>query len=122
MATRIELTDVTAEQVIWSASPILDAKKNVVGVPIGKLYRLGSLGYHISPDRKYRVTVTYDNTTGQAVTAGGMGVIGGLFIPDKDARWPEANPADSLYRADAMHYLRVAQVSVASGREASHQP
>jgi hypothetical protein len=113
MATSIELVDVTQDKVIWSAAPTLGADGQVVGVPIGKLYRLGSLGYPIQPDRKYRVTVHYDNTTGAPVSAGGMGVLGGLFLPAKGAQWPAADKADSLFVKDAIHFLRVQPDSAA---------
>jgi len=107
MATKIELIDVTENKVIWSAVPTLDAGDNVVGVPIGKLYRFGSLGYPVRPDRTYRVTVEYNNTTGAPVEAGGMGVIGGLFVPAGDQTWPAAVKSDPLYVSDARHYLRI---------------
>ena len=87
--------------------PTLDAEKNITGVPIGKLYGLFKVGVPIRPDRTYRVTVTYDNSTGAPVEAGGMGVIGGLFVPEKGAAWPAANKSDTLYIQDAFHYLRV---------------
>jgi hypothetical protein len=121
-ATRIELLDVTENTVIWSAAPMLDAEQNVAGVPVGKLYRIGSLGYAIQPERTYRVTVTYNNTTGAPIEAGGMGVVGGLFIPAKGAVWPAANKADSLFIADAMHYLRVMTMTADSaGAAMSHE-
>ena len=107
MGTKIELAEVESGKVIWSGAPMLDAEKNITGIPIGKLYGLFKVGAPIRPDRTYRVTVTYDNATGAPVEAGGMGVIGGLFVPDKGAQWPTANKADPLYVEDAFHYLRV---------------
>src|SRR5512145_2700426 len=97
MGTKIELTEVETGKVLWSAAPMLDQEKNVVGVPIGKLYGWYKVGVPIRTDRKYRVTVYYDNPTGAPVDAGGMGVIGGLFVPDKGAKWPQAVKSDSLY-------------------------
>ncbi len=49
----------------------------------------------------------YNNTTGAPVEAGGMGVIGGLFIPAQGQAWPTAVKSDTLYAADARHYLRL---------------
>ena len=121
-ATRIELLDVKENRVIWAAAPTLDAEQNVAGVPIGKLYRLGSLGYPIQPGRTYRVTVTYDNTTGAPIEAGGMGVVGGLFVPARGAALPAANKGDSLFVADARHYLRVMNMTTDSaGTAMSHE-
>ena len=106
MGTKIELSEVETGKVIWAAQPVLDESKNVVGVPVAKLYGWFRLGVPIRPDRKYRVTVYYDNPTGQVVEAGGMGVIGGLFLPDRGATWPVADKSNSLYLLDAEHYLR----------------
>lgn len=115
MGTKIELTEVESGKVLWSASPILDEEKNVVGVPIGKLYGWFKVGVPIRTDRTYRVTVHYDNTTGAPIEAGGMGVIGGLFIPARGAAWPAPVKSDTLYVADAYHYLRVKKDSAAAG-------
>lgn len=120
LATRISLIDVAEDRVIWSAAPTVDAENNVVGVPIGKLYRLGRIGYPIRPGRRYRVTVEYHNPTGAPVEAGGMGVIGGLFVPDRGAAWPAAAKSDPLYVADARHYLRVGPAPAAAGQEHRH--
>lgn len=114
MGTRIELSEVETGKVLWSASPVLDEEKNVVGIPVGKLYGWFKVGLPIRTDRHYRVTVHYNNTTGGPVEAGGMGVIGGLFVPEKGAKWPEAMKADPLYIADAFHYLRIKRDSVPS--------
>lgn len=123
MATKIELIDVSQDKVIWSAAPTLDEGQNVVGVPIGKLYRIGSLGYQITPERTYRVTVTYNNSTGAPVEAGGMGVIGGLFIPAKGSVWPAVDRSDPVFTADAEHFLRVvrAPADTAGSGEGAHQ-
>lgn len=107
MGTRIELLEVETGRLLWSGAPVLDPEKNITGIPIGKLYGLFKVGAAIRPDRTYRVTVHYDNSTGGPVQAGGMGVIGGLFVPDKGAAWPVANKTDPLYVQDAFHYLRV---------------
>lgn len=115
MGTKIELTEVETGKVLWSAAPMLDQEKNVVGVPVGKLYGWFKVGVPIRTDRKYRVTVYYDNPTGAPVDAGGMGVIGGLFVPDKGVKWPQAVKSDSLYVQDAIHYLRLKQEASGHG-------
>ena len=35
-----------------------------------------------------------------------MGVVGGLFVPDRGVEWPPADRADSLYQLDYRHYMR----------------
>lgn len=120
MATRIELIEVESGKVIWSTAPRVDAEGNVVGVPIGKLYGLFKVGAPVRTDRTYRVTVQYDNSTGAEVEAGGMGVVGGLFVPERGTVWPSANKRDALYIQDAFHYLRVGQAPAAAATSGHH--
>ena len=101
----IELWDATTEELIWRGEPVRDANDRVVAVPIGKLYGLTRLGARIVPEHSYRVRVVYDNPTGHVVKEGGMGVVGGLFIPDRGVPWPGVDPTDSLYQQDLRHYL-----------------
>jgi len=102
----IEFVDVTAGHVIYRAAPVTDSTGHIRSVPVTRLYGWTRLGAHIVPDHRYRVTVYYDNPTGQAVPDGGMGVVGGLFVPDRGVEWPPADRADSLYQLDYRHYMR----------------
>src|SRR6266550_2254998 len=61
-----------------------------------------------APSRRYRVRVIYDNPTGRTISAGGMGVVGGLFMPQRDAVWPKTDPGDSLYQQDLRHFMGAA--------------
>jgi hypothetical protein len=106
----IELWDATTNELIWRGEPVRDAREEIVAVPMGKLYSLTHLGAQIVPAHRYRVRVIYDNPTGRVIRDGGMGVVGGLFVPDRDVPWPRVNPADSLYQQDLRHYLREASV------------
>lgn len=106
-AVRISLTDLTTGQVLWDAAPVVDAAGTVKGVPVGRLYRWNRIGAPITPDHVYRVTVEYDNPTGQVIREGGMGVVGGLFAPDEPEQWPVAQRSDSLYVLDMRHYLQL---------------
>jgi len=104
----IELWDATAGELIWHGEPASGRNGKSGAVPIAKLYGLTRIGAHITPSHRYRVRVVYDNPTGGVVSAGGMGVIAGLFIPDRGAVWPSADPTDSLYQKDLRHFLGVA--------------
>ena len=104
----LELIDATTGEVIWRAQPVRDSAQRLVAIPIGKLYGWTRLGAHIVPEHRYRVTAVYDNPTGHLLEGAGMGVVAGLFVPDKGARWPAANPHDSLYVADLRHAMRLA--------------
>jgi len=103
-AERITLEDVTEGRLIWEGFPIKDAEGNLKGVTIGRLYR--KLGVKIFPERVYRVTITYNNTTPDTLFRGGMGVVGGLFMPAGGVEWPKADTNDPLYALDRKHYLR----------------
>lgn len=106
LATRLEFVDATSGAVIYQAAPMTDSAGNVTGMPVNRLYGLGHLGAHIDPAHRYRVTVYYDNPTGHTIPDGGMGVVGGLFVPDAGVTWPGTNPTDSLYQQDYRHATR----------------
>jgi hypothetical protein len=103
----IELSDATTGELIWRAEPVRDERQDVRAMPIGKLYGLTHIGAHIVPAHRYRVRVVYDNPTGKLLPGGGMGVVAGLFVPDRDLPWPTINPGDSLYQEDLRHFLRL---------------
>lgn len=103
----IELWDATENKLIWRGEPAPHRDGKLGAVPIGKLYGLTRIGAHITPDHRYRIRVVYDNPTGGVVSAGGMGVVAGLFIPDRGAVWPSADPSDSLYQKDLRHFLGI---------------
>jgi len=103
----IEFVDVTSGQVIYRTAPVADSAGHVESVPVSRLYSWSRIGVHIVPSHHYRVTVFYDNPTGRAIPDGGMGVVGGLFVPDRGIEWPSADPNDSLYRQDYRHYMRL---------------
>lgn len=102
----IELVDAATGAVIWRATPVTDSAGHVLSMPIGRLYGWTRLGARIVPEHRYRVTVEYDNPTGRVLKAGGMGVVAGLFIPDRGVTWPAADTTDQLYRRDLLHALR----------------
>ena len=123
-ARRLEFADATTGQIIYQATPRTDSTGEIVGVPIARLYRWSRLGVQIVPTHRYRVTVYYDNPTGQLIPDGGMGVVGGLFIPDRGSAWPATDPADSLYQRDLRHAMRIGgshDMMMMSGHE-MHMP
>lgn len=103
-AVSIKLEDATADELIWEGFPVEDEDGKLVGVTLGRLYR--TLGVKITSDRRYRVTVTYDNPTTDTLYAGGMGVVGGVFMPSTARMWPWADKTDPLYVLDRGHYLQ----------------
>ena len=107
LARRLEFVDVTSGDTIYGVTPATDSAGDIIGVPVERLYRWTRLGAHIVPAHKYRVTVYYDNPTDHVIPNGGMGVVGGLFVPDRGVIWPATDPSDSLYARDLRHAMRV---------------
>jgi hypothetical protein len=101
----IEFWDVTTNELLWHGEPVPAPAGKASAVPLGKLYSLTRLGLQITPSHRYRVRVIYDNPTGHIIPDGGMGVVGGLFMPDRKATWPATDPSDSLYQQDLKHFL-----------------
>jgi len=106
-ADSLEFVDATTGSVIYRTRPITNAAGDIEGVPVARLYRWNRLGTHIEPAHRYRVTVYYTNPTGESIPDGGMGVVGGLFVPDRGVTWPATNPADTLYQQDYRHAARL---------------
>ena len=106
LAQGLDFVDLTTGDTIYNAAPITNTAGDVTGVPVEHLYKLTRLGFRIVPDHRYRVTVHYLNPTDSVIPAGGMGVVGGLFVPDRGAVWPATDPTDSLYNQDLRHAMR----------------
>ena len=101
----IELRDVTTGEVICREQPRTDSRGAVVSLPLVRFYRWNRLGVHILPEHRYRITAVYENPTGHLLHDGGMGAVGGLFVPDRGTTWPAVEPADSVYQSDLYHTL-----------------
>ncbi len=101
----IEFWDATSGKLLWHGEPAPAPRGEPNAVPIAKLYSLRGLGMRITPTHRYRVRVIYENPTGHTISNGGMGVVGGLFMPDRKAVWPPTNQSDSLYQQDLRHFI-----------------
>src|SRR2546426_7213690 len=101
----IEFWDVTAGKLLWHGEPAPASPGQPSAVPLGRLYGLTGIGLRITPAHRYRVRVIYENPTGHPILNGGMGVGGGLFMPDRKAGWPATNQTDSLYQQDLRHFM-----------------
>lgn len=104
LATHITLENVTTGETLWTGYPLLGEAGEVVGVTIGHAWR--KLGIKVSRENVYRVTVFYDNDTGAILPEGGMGVVGGVFMPGASGAWPRVNTSNELYELDRRHFMR----------------
>ena len=102
---RIEFWDATTNKMLWHGEPAPARPGKPSAVPITTLYSLSGIGLRITPSHRYRVRVIYENPTRDTIPNGGMGVVGGLFIPDRKAVWPATNTADALYQQDLRHFM-----------------
>ncbi len=100
-ASSLEWADATTGEVLWHAEPARDSAGRVLSMPVGRFYNWRRLGVHITPSHRYRITVAYDNPTGHLIVRGGMGAVGGLFVPEHGAPWPMAvDTTNAIYRQD----------------------
>ena len=118
----IEFTDVTTGQVIYRAAPERDSGGHLAAIPVARLYRWNRLGVHIAPDHTYRVAVQYDNPTSHVLADAGMGVVGGLFVPDRGIVWPAADTTNQLYQEDLRHAMRLGGTGMDMMMGMAHAP
>jgi len=104
---KLELSDATTGEIIWQTAPVTDSAGHVVSVPTCMLYNWHRLGVHIVPAHRYRVTAVYDNPTGHVISDGGMGLVAGLFVPDRGTHWPAVDTSDTLYQQDLRATLQM---------------
>ncbi len=97
-ATLFKFEDRTAHKVIWQTRPDTTPDGEPKQIPIKRF--LTTLGYGISADHVYRLTVVYDNPTGAPIVDGGMGALGGVFRPSGGVPWPSIDPTDKDYKLD----------------------
>ena len=94
----LRLEDRTSGKVLWEGKPTVDEQGEVVAIPIKKFVTTFGVGVH--PDHIYRLTVEYDNTTGGPIVDGGMGALGGVFLPGDADRWPAVDRVNPEYVLD----------------------
>jgi hypothetical protein len=103
-AERVALVDATTGKELWRGLPRYDDAGKVTGVTVEAFDEDSAIV--LDPSHTYRVVATYRNPTRATLYSGGMGVLGGVFLPDEGAVWPAADSSDRLYRLDRLHYLR----------------
>lgn len=69
-----------------------------------ELFGIWGMGPHLEAGRRYRVVAVYDNPTDSTIN-GVMGLLGGLFAPDRPDAWPALDRSDSTYQRDLAGFL-----------------
>jgi hypothetical protein len=104
-AVKLVFEDVGEGEVLWETAPVVDERGRTVAVPVGKFWWKG--GIKLSADHTYRLTVIYDNPTGDTIIDGGMGVLGGVLKPAED--WPTVDPQDPAYVSNLKRTMETAE-------------
>jgi hypothetical protein len=100
-AVELRFEDVTRGRILWRSRIRTDTAGTVVDVP-RTTYTLRR-GPILDPDHVYRVTVVYDNPTGETLYRAGMGTVGGLIVPQGE--WPRVDRDHPLYVFDRAREL-----------------
>jgi len=102
-ARTLGLEDATTGETLWKTAPDTNAAGDVERVPGARF--VWRVGLPIRRDHVYRISAVYDNPTGDTIRAGAMGVLGGVFLPDRAERWPQPNGRSLVYKADLAKQL-----------------
>ena len=94
---RLTLEDRTTGALLYDVTPVADSGGRVLSVP-AKLYLQDPV--RLEPGHVYRITAYYHNPTGETIAGGGMGTIGGVFVPDAGQTWPAIDEHHPEYVAD----------------------
>lgn len=98
-ATALRFEDRTSGKVIWEVKPEIDEKGEPKAIPL-KRYFFPTFGLGIRADHTYRLTVVYDNPTGETIVDGGMGTMGGVVLVGGGTKWPGVDPHDPEFKMD----------------------
>ena len=83
----LKLEDATSGRMLWETETRQSSDGSVLEIPQDQF--VWSRGPTLWSDRSYRVTVIYDNPTGDTIPGGGMGTLGGVIVPEE--QWPEVD-------------------------------
>ncbi|WP_420635173.1 hypothetical protein [Candidatus Palauibacter sp.] len=112
-ASRLMFRNLTTGELLYDVRPELDENGQIVDIPM-LTHQGRGVGVLVVPGHTYRITAEYLNPFDTVIENGGMGAVGGAFIPLE--RWPASNPREALFAAD---YDWVIRSQVAHG--AAHE-
>jgi hypothetical protein len=94
----LRLENVTEGKILFETAPALDENGNVIGMPRKSF--MWKLGIPLRADHTYRLTAIYENPSGVTLVGGGMGALGGVFVPDNRQLWPRVDRQHPEYLLD----------------------
>ena len=98
-ARSMTLTDVETGKIIVNVRPRLDDRGRMIRVERNVYGAVGD-GVKLEAGRRYRLSVTYDNPTGDTLVQGAMGILVGLFAPRDPTKWPVLDPGSKEFQLD----------------------
>lgn len=77
----------------------------------------GAPGVALHPGQRLEISAVYDNPTGHTLHHGGMGIVGGVLVPEDWKEWPALDGSDPLVRADQRQLGGAAPMQMGDMRE-----
>lgn len=101
---QITLTDLSESEALWKVQPVTEREHHVVRMPTDNFFWQG--GIEFSKNHTYQISTLYYNPLEEKSSHGGMGEIGGVFIPETttDSLW-RSDPDNNQYRNDLKFML-----------------
>lgn len=93
------------------------ARRDSTGHTLGverPVFGLLNKGPHLKAGHPYRLVVVYDNPTPDTLI-NAMGMMGGLYVPDRLRDWPAVDPMNAEYQMDKEGYAGVDSLLAALG-------
>ena len=104
-AVMIRLEDAASGRVLARVRSRRDSTGHTLAVE-RPIFALWNRGPHLKAGRPYRLVVVYDNPTRDTLI-NAMGLMAGLYVPDRLRDWPTLDPQNADYRRDLEGYAGV---------------
>lgn len=104
-AIEVRLEEVATGKEVVRLEAKLGAGRKIEGVE-QKIFGVRGDGIRLHRDRRYRITAVYDNQTGATIPSGAMGIMIGLFAPQRIEDWPRVEATNPGIRADLAAILQ----------------
>jgi hypothetical protein len=107
----LRLQDMRTGKTVVALEGISDSSGRILRVE-RKLYGISGRGKRVSAGTTYRVSVVYQNPTGDTLRAGGMGSLAIAFVPERLRAWPALDREAEDVRTDLAHLATLERAPV----------
>ena len=101
-AVQMRLEDAANGHILAKVGTRRDSTGHLLAVE-RPIFALWNRGPHLKAGHSYRLVVVYDNPTSDTLI-NAMGMMGGLYSPDRLRDWPAVDPQNAEYRKDKEGY------------------